>query len=699
MSRSILSTLWRVALVGALALGLSIEMQAASGLPAGRHGPRDPDLRMEIGAPELPAPAVSTEIRLSSYAKVITANSKKVLSEVYTVAEAKATFPDCFRAMQTMRNWTEAQVMSLALFNAVYTDAVWRGAQYQRVTDANGNFKGHRIISRNHVVCDLYGGWWFNDNVCYAFGTYTFLNGGPGNAEYAGDLGGFELMHWHERWVGPASNRSNGDRVLFGAQHGGSDNLIDYSEGTWFNGALRIDGRAGNYARATGPPIVGFELFDLGEVSNANGGFVHHCDIGIRFARGTPANAPFTMSSFSNNIAGFECNGVANLSAAMFSSDDCPVVLRSVPGYGRPATINGIIQSQKVEFAVTPMELRLWKPAHVGEFEDQFNITYGLITYAATNARTRTMFVLKPDVYKYGDSYLGVKSLDVFDKKGPDYFVIDVTNGKAWPYDPNVKGFDYFSYGGGTLVSWPKQVEPVPITYTQRSGYVGIGEKFAADGSPFWSNVTGNGAPTGPGVPPPTTPSICSYTYTAWSTCTNGTQTRTVTSTAPPGCVGTPVLSQACSTPTPAPVLTFATTFSGSGPNLVATKGTAIAPSNGSTATFTSGVITTNANTKYPWAPGRAQRIVLLGVTLKAAPAYQYLTANHVVYPGGKIYYRADPLSAGGDIDTGLSLTLNVKVTSLTLPCPGGILNTVIGSPVGAGNGAPLTIEALEVWQ
>ena len=50
-------------------------------------------------------------------------------------------------------------------------------------------------------------------------------------------------------------------------------------------------------------------------------------------------------------------------------------------------------------------------------------------------------------------------------------------------------------------------------------------------------------------------------------------------------------------------------------------------------------------------------------------------------------------------MDTGLKLALNTKVVSLSLPCPGGILNTVLGSPVGAGNGAPLTIEALEVYQ
>jgi len=45
--------------------------------------------------------------------------------------------------------------------------------------------------------------------------------------------------------------------------------------------------------------------------------------------------------------------------------------------------------------------------------------------------------------------------------------------------------------------------------------------------------------------------SSCTYAYSAWGACqSNGRQTRTVTSSNPPGCMGTPVLSQSC-TPQP----------------------------------------------------------------------------------------------------------------------------------------------------
>lgn len=49
------------------------------------------------------------------------------------------------------------------------------------------------------------------------------------------------------------------------------------------------------------------------------------------------------------------------------------------------------------------------------------------------------------------------------------------------------------------------------------------------------------------------TPPACTYTYSAWSTCSGGNQTRTVLTATPAGCVGTPVLSQSCTIPCNAP--------------------------------------------------------------------------------------------------------------------------------------------------
>lgn len=54
------------------------------------------------------------------------------------------------------------------------------------------------------------------------------------------------------------------------------------------------------------------------------------------------------------------------------------------------------------------------------------------------------------------------------------------------------------------------------------------------------------GAPKPSGKP-------CTYTYSAWGPCVNGVQTRTILSSSPRNCVGSPILTQAC-TPPPPPV-------------------------------------------------------------------------------------------------------------------------------------------------
>lgn len=71
-----------------------------------------------------------------------------------------------------------------------------------------------------------------------------------------------------------------------------------------------------------------------------------------------------------------------------------------------------------------------------------------------------------------------------------------------------------------------------------------------------WTDINGNprdatpnaGAyelsPDSIGVPPPTP--TCTYTYSDWGACVDGLQTRTVISSSPQDCAGTPVLSRSC---------------------------------------------------------------------------------------------------------------------------------------------------------
>jgi hypothetical protein len=69
-----------------------------------------------------------------------------------------------------------------------------------------------------------------------------------------------------------------------------------------------------------------------------------------------------------------------------------------------------------------------------------------------------------------------------------------------------------------------------------------------------------------PNASTPPAPAACTYTYSAWSDCSNGNQTRTVSSATPASCTGTPLLSQVCTVtpppvPPPPPPATTCTTF------------------------------------------------------------------------------------------------------------------------------------------
>ncbi len=69
-------------------------------------------------------------------------------------------------------------------------------------------------------------------------------------------------------------------------------------------------------------------------------------------------------------------------------------------------------------------------------------------------------------------------------------------------------------------------------------------------GNPVLSGQCNYTPPTSTVVTGGGTLPICSYTYSLWTPipCTTGTQTRSVISATPPGCVGNPVLTKPCST-------------------------------------------------------------------------------------------------------------------------------------------------------
>ncbi len=668
----------------------------------------------------------STVINLSSYPKATSTNGKKTLSELFTVAEAKAAFPDTFRAYAFYK-WTETQIMGLAMFNAMWTDALWRGTVDQSQT-------GGMFISRNIIEAPP-GAWWINDYLHYSFGTYRFPNSGTGNAEWSGNGGGCEILHWVDNWKGANTNRT-GERVLFGAVHGGSDSLFAYSEGTAFEGGFRMHGGCGNFRDLAKPRVVGFEAWDFGEASGFERIFTHYCDCGKRIARGTPYNATHTVSSFSNTECGIELMGVGNARFSMISTDDNPRSIQTKAGYGRPDTSNVKVDVIKSEWAVTSKNLgRTWKPQAIS-LSGKFKWKIDLITHAS-GAWGNALFILSPEA-SIGPSALVVDIIDVFANAGTEILVHDASNGIAWKFDPHIVSFKWTNANGiSELQSWPFQAEKISAPHKNQLGYfesnpttgLNSGTFNRTSGTPTWNDSTGNGGSvvTPPIDPNPTSPKIDSFTSNVSSISTGESitltwQTTNATSVSISG-VGTVALDGSqvvtpsasttytltatnngisvtsnitinVTTPTQS-TIGFASTFSGSGPNLVATKGTTISPAiSWSNGQFTSGKIKTNSNTSYPWSRGTAAKVVLYGVTFLNAPSpglWPRITAEHVINPEGMILH--------GNTPTGITIQKGVKYVKLELPClEGGKLTTAVGGGLSTGSTVDMTIESMEIY-
>ena len=591
--------------------------------------------------------SASKTIRLSDYPKSGAENAKKTLGELFTLAEAKGAFPDAFRAQATLYGWTDAQTMKLAMFNVMWTDALWKGSPYM----------SGKLLSRNEIIVH-HGPWWFNDYLHYAYGTYRFPNSGTGNAAYNGDNGGCELMHWSENWIGGATSRT-GRKVLFGAVHAGSNDLSAYTEGIAWEGGFRLDGRCGDWAVA-GRDVVGFEAWDFGSGAGMEHLFVHHCDVNVSMVRGTPFNSSGTVSLFSGTKSGLEVVGGGPMNIATLELDDNPRGIASVAGYGRPATITGKIGLLKAEWAVTPPTAGRMPKVQTIELAGVIDLTIDCLSWACTKYQD-AIFDVTPD---NGVAMLTVHNLRVHGYTGIQSILHDRVNGKTWPYVAGVKGFRYSNVNGGELISWPVQVQPIVAKHTNKLGYLEadpqtgkpIGAFDRTLGLPSWSDVTGtSNAPAAPVPVPPVDP--------------------------------TPVPP----VPPPSTTLKWSTAFDGTDKTKLKTGTTVNASSSASWSglgSVKSGVATTQANSIFPAAIPAATRIVYRGCTFKSASDWSYLNSAVRVMADGRILWSA----------TGQVLGQMPKVKAdVVIIFPGPVdLSTVIGMP---GNSAPVfSVEAMEIW-
>ncbi len=666
-------------------------------------------------------------------------NGSRQLNQDFTVATAQAEFPFMWAAKKR-ESWSDDKIMSLTRFEAAHSDALWWNGVFIPLSDARGI-----AITRNTILYPN-GPYWTVDQLDMANATRHFGTGTAGS-DLPSKLGQTHIVMDGARWIG---NRN----AAFGWRHfsAGTASFFGYSEGfQWGN--FRITGFADKYKLA-GRTVTGIEMWDTGEGCHILGAFVDKCDIGYDFVRGTPTCGDSVLSAFENTEAGICFTGASGATIAMrVSGDDNSDLIRVRPGYGRPGGVGGSITMVKSEMGISPA--RTFRPQRLLNAEGWVRLVFGFVSHANGNVFQNDLIQINPSV---NTSHIVIEDLREFGGDNLGAILHDTLNNKLWKYDNGWMSrrirVEYFSDQQGMLFAYPeslelqangtyalRQIAHVNAPYDNRTGFIlgdpntgrPVGSFNLTTGTPSWTDEAGNGGTDGGGTIPPPVPApvIDSFTVApatstsgaavtlSWQTTgatkveingigtvavdgtrvVNPTSTTvyTLTATNSAGVSVTATVTVNIPTST-APA--FASTFAGSGPNLVASTGASIAPANADSAgSFANGVITTRGATSYPWAAGRASRVVLKGVTLQlATPNYQNLTANHILYPGGKIIYRRVPGDISTDVDTGLVVALNTRIETLTLPCPGGNLSTVLGAPVGTGATAPMRIESMEVY-
>ena len=118
----------------------------------------------------------------------------------------------------------------------------------------------------------------------------------------------------------------------------------------------------------------------------------------------------------------------------------------------------------------------------------------------------------------------------------------------AWPFLLMTPAHGDAGYNPFRLLATPKSCTGCCSSHGGVSSSCSGGNIVCNDGtrSPSCSCGSCSGSVTPP-------PSVCSYTYSPWSTCQpSGTQSRSVISSSPFGCIGSPVLTQLCTYTAPA---------------------------------------------------------------------------------------------------------------------------------------------------
>lgn len=463
------------------------------------------------------------------------ANGQKTLAEAGINGATK--YPSAYRWWTSIMGQDAAAFQSFTVASAVLNEAHWAG-------NGAGFGAGTQSTSRNNV--ERIPGGVYDINVGITVLQGRFIGGGTsiglnGNAST-------ELRYDHARWMDPRAIRA----VIIAANWGTST----YQESVYISD-LRINGNGPHWKDATYDQH-GIALQIMGETAAIGRVYVENCNGHGVWVNGAGPGKIEHLTTFDNALAGLYAtseksggtngNSLGFLEVNHISGDNNGWVILNRNG---PAMAIQYLKNEdglsaqrgRPKKGQVSIEAWGWVNIHVTSITDAVRGASGptIVVNSTANASRLTV-----------EHYVQASANNSVDE-GRSALVMDLRTKQAWrPADQNageyrVMDMRWTGFGGTSTFTCSEPMQVITHNFTTRPGIATTyaGYNYAA-GTPVWDPTGGTV------VTPPPTPTTCTYTYSDWSTCTNGKQTRTVVSATPTGCTGTPgPLEQACTVAPP----------------------------------------------------------------------------------------------------------------------------------------------------
>lgn len=493
----------------------------------------------------------------------ITWRDTTVIGADMTYAQAKTRWPAWVGYMEYIG--ASSKVLNIRKFAASWNNAVWANDNGPGVTDYRDGCSSRANLSVPFGVYRVDIELIQPQGVVWGEGSQGFVH------SWVIKPGGTTLIYDHAGWDGDPDKR-----YLIKDQTWGRVDNFGYTEGAQLHGFKIMGQGTGLYDPSYHFSAIG--AWKRGEVSNIADVFIYNAN-----NYGIEMGGQFHATFYSERVSIFKCGlgaygviGGGHMQVHMGSFDDNPAVFHCLPdasgsiGNGTAIKLYG----GKME---TGQNLNAERPYSRGQLlvdgEGWIKFdSYGL-AYSRVNTKPHLLFRVKSvaspappgrpanqpqecRINMFGTTWFNCPAYLLHDRNKGELIPMDIPAGS----DAVNSSISSFSWSGTKGVTWSPGVTltPIPATCDQRlaplprdpmTGNL-VGSWSGC--TPLYSYTTPIASEGGPVQPPPTT-TPCTYTTGPWSTCVNGTQTRTVTAS-PAGCTGTPPPSSQPCTVAPPPV-------------------------------------------------------------------------------------------------------------------------------------------------